>query len=321
MITLDVQIYAALRELLTGAAEQAATAAAIDFVAESNKPWQYYAGIFVSNVVAATAIPGGAATFYVVGSAFDALILKSPEGSDIDVFLDGVAVGTIETFAASQAWEKLSDLAFGGVALALAPGFFHRIDLVNGLPSEGNETGISWFAFTDPEVYGDDASARKSEVLMYDTIVFRLQDAESDTRQQSVPIYIPSGKTVAEIQAYVTAIAPEIDALTESKITEATVTLSMTLPGGLKAGPDDGAFNERGGLITFDTTGPHSDSVRIPAMKRTIMPGDSFNLEDSDVNALITRLTTATTAANIRPRTTQDYQFSSARKGAKSFRK
>lgn len=321
MINLDVQIYATLREILTGAAQQTSIAAAIDFVAESNKPWQYYAGIFGANLVAATAIPGGAATLYVVGSAFDALILKSPEGSDIDVFLDGVAVGTIETYAASQVWENLSDLAFGGVALALAPNLLHRIDFVNGAPSEGNETGISWFAFASPQLDGNPAYALRNEALKMDTIVFRIKDAEADSREASLPIHIPSGNTLADIQAYVNAVAPEIDALTEGQITEVTVTVNLTLPGGLKGAPAAGSLNERGGLITFDTSGPHADSVRIPAMSKTKMPGDSFSLSDTDVANLITRLTTATTAGSIRPRTYQDHQYVAARRAAKSFRK
>lgn len=321
MINLDTLIYATLREILSGAAQQTGIAAAIDFIAEENKPWQYYAGIFSANVVAATAIPGGAATFYVVGSAFDMLVLKSPEGSDVDVFLDGVAVGTIETYAASQAWESLSDLVFGGTAMAFAPLLLHRIDFINGAPGVGNETGISWFAFTNPEIDGNNAYALKNEALMYDTIVFRIADDEVDSPNASLPIYVPSGKTLAELQAYATAVAPEIDAVTDGKIVEATVTVSLTLPGGLKGEPTAGALNERGGLITFNTTGPHADSVRIPAMNRTIMDGNSFSLSDADVLAFITRLTTATTAATIRPRTNQDYQYVSARKSAKSFRK
>ena len=321
MITLEVQIYAALRELLTGAAKQAGLAAAIDFIADANKPWQYYAGIFASNAVAATGLPGGAATFYVVGQAFDMLILKSPEGSDVEVFLDGVAVGTIETYAASQAWESLSDLAFGGSALAFAPFLLHRIDFVNGAPSAGNNSGISWFAFTNPQISGQNASARRSELFMYDTIVFRIRDAESDTKLASLPIYVPSGKTVAELQTYATYIAPQIDALTGGQLVEASVTVSLTLPAGIKTEPFAAALNERGGLITFDTDGPHADSVRIPAIKTSIMPGDSFSLTDTAVNDFITTLTSVTPPTNIRPRSYQDYQLVSARKGSKSFRK
>lgn len=157
--------------------------------------------------------------------------------------------------------------------------------------------------------------------MAYNSIVFRFKDAESDTREDSQPIYVPTGFTLAEYQAYVDAVAPEIDAASESQLVEVNMTLSMTLPGGLKGAPVAASLNERGGLITFDTTGPRADSFRIPAILHSIMPGDSFSLEETEIAAIVTRLTTATTAANIRPRTSQDWQFSAARKGSKSLRR
>lgn len=286
--------------------------AAADFIAGQNKPWSYYLGVGLGSMAVATGVPGAAATMYFVGDMVDLIFFKSPDGSDVRLFLNGVALASVDTFAAAAIWELVQLTGLGGVG-------FNRLDIVNFGPSPNPDaTGIPWLAIGPVTVYGANAQIQERGM---DTIVFRIQDAEQNSPLASLPINVPSGFTVAQLQTYVDAVAPEVDALTEGQIVEAIVTIGLTLPTGLKNAPVSGAFNERGGLITFDTAGPRKDSVRIPAMSRTIMPGDSFALTQAAVAAFITRLTTATTAANIRPVSAQNYNFVAARAGKKSFRK
>lgn len=305
-----------LRSVATQGIYSAIYRVAADFLAGENKPWYYYTGVLAGASIAATGIDGASAAVTVLANQVEALLLKNPNGGELAVFVDGVQQGVIDLYAANETWE-LIEIFVDPVAAA-----FKTIELRNNIAGAAAYSWLALGTFTITRDILDPVVLDKETLSMpYDTIVFRVQDDESDTREASVPINIPTGSTVAEIQAFADAIAPEIDALTEGKVASASVTINLTLPGGLKADPVAGSFNERGGLITFDTTGPRADSVRIPAMNKTIMPGDSFALTDTDVAALVTRLTTATTAANIRPRTTQDYEYSAARRGSKSLRK
>jgi hypothetical protein len=289
-------------------------AAAVDFIAGTNKPWTYYLGVGLGQMALATGIPGATATLYVVGDTVDAVLFKSPDGSDVRVFLNGIAHSTLDTYAAAAVWEAFN-------INGLVGGQVNRLDLVNVGPSPNpNATGIAWFGLGPITVNGSNAYA-KGAIQPMNTLAIRIKDAEADSNLATLPIYLPDGLTLAQVQAYADAILPEIDALTDGTIEEVSVTFQLTLPGGLAATPAVGALNERGGLISFETTGPRRDSVRIPAMSRDLMPGDSFAITATQVAAFITRLTTATTAANIRPVTAQNYQFTNAISGKKSFRK
>ena len=288
---------------------------AIDFVSGNGQPWYYYAGVFSGATAAATGIDGASATLFVAANLVQAYVLKGPESGNIRIFVDGVEQGVIDLEASSEAWEL--------VTLVIDPlgTIFKRVDIVN----EVGLAGFSFFAMSSILATHDTEIPQirdRTEIIMpYVTLAFRCQDDEASTRDATLPIRVPTGATLAQLQTYADAIAPEIDAQTESQITEILVSIPLTVVAGLKAAPVAGAFNERGGLITFDTTGPRADSVWIPAMSKSIMPGDSFSLVDAAVAAFITRLTTATTAANIRPRSKDDYNYTAARRGVKSVRK
>jgi hypothetical protein len=302
-----------VRDEIAGGIVGALIAAAADFISGNNKPWSYYLGVGIGTMAVATGIPGAAATIYCIGDTVDAVLFHSPDGSLVRVYLNGILQASIDTYAVGAIWEALN-------INGLVGGQVNRIDIVNFAPSDNEDaTGIPWLAIGPITVNGSNAYALGANHM--NTLAVRLRDAETDSPDATIPIYLSEGLTLAQVQTYADAILPEIDAVTESQIVEATVTFNLTLVGGLKSVPVAASFNERGGLITFTTTGPRADSVRIPAILHSIMGGDSFSLEDTDIAALITRLLTATTAATIRPRTSQDYQFSAARSGKKSLRR
>lgn len=157
------------------------------------------------------------------------------------------------------------------------------------------------------------------------TVVFHIIDAESNSPMASIPINFDSTVALADVAAAAQALAPLIDAVSGGLIDSADLTLPIDLSGvsGLKSTAETSIANERGGLITFDTTGPRADSVRIPAISFTKMPGNEFSLLDTDVAALVTYLHTDHTinAHTVRIKTSQGYDFVTARRGVKSRRK
>lgn len=289
--------------------------AAIGFVSQENKPWSYYAGVFAGAAAVATGIPLAAATIYVVGDTLDAQIFKSPDSSDLRVFLNGVQVADLETYAASALWEAIQ--------INLAPDQVNRVDFVNNGVGVQNAGNIAWLAISQLIVNGSgNEQILEAFNMPYDTLNFRFQDSESDASLASVPIYVPqNGLSLAEIQTYSDLIGPEIQAMSDAKCVSVTITLELTLFAGIPANPVAGSLNERGGLISFDTDGPRRDSVRIPAIKHSIMSGNEFSVAGTEAAALIDTLTNEKTAANIQPVTAQDYNFLTAIKGKKSFRK
>jgi hypothetical protein len=136
--------------------------------------------------------------------------------------------------------------------------------------------------------------------MAHSTITFRLQDDDDDTQYAPLPLNVVTGLTLAQYQAYADVFTPLIDAVTGSKIAGIDLSLALSIAGTPKSAPVALAQNERGGLITFSTAIPKKFGVRIPAMLHSIMGGSSFTLEGGAVGSLVTALTTAQTAANMR---------------------
>lgn len=314
-----------VREALGGALKAAGLRAAADFVAGVNKPWSYYLGMTFGGAALATTIPGAAATLYVIGDSLDFWVFKSPSGSELRMFLNGIQETSLNTYAVTEAWELIQNIV-------LAPGQTNELTFVNYAASvDDGATGIPFLALGDFEVFGTDALAFAGGSPIMDTIVFRLADSETIPKQAPFPVSIPSGQTIATIQAYATIAAKRLDLVTGSKIAKAEVTLDLTLPA-YDPDPDStqikdaavaGALNERGGLVSFDATGPRNESVWVPAIRTTIMPGAEFSLADADVASLVSMFTGNVTANSvaIRPVTPNNYQFSTALKGKKSLRR
>lgn len=156
--------------------------------------------------------------------------------------------------------------------------------------------------------------------MAVNTINFRLQDAESDTKRATFPLYVPTGFTLAQYQTFATAAAPVIDDTTGSVITDIDLSVALTVPGGVKTTPEANALNERGGLVGMATAGQFDDSVRIPAILWSIMTGDSFSLADPAIEALTLLLTAGDSV--IFPRTRDGFVFEgTGLYGKKSFRR
>lgn len=324
-IIYEPQLIFNVRNALTGALQQALGFAALDFISGMNKPWAYYLGLAFGGAGLATGIPGAAATIYIIGDSMDFWIFKSPDGSELRWFLNGVQQTTIDTYAATGVWELVQNTL-------LNPSQVNEATFVNfAASSNPSATGIPWLALGDFEIFGDGAVAQAAGSLNMDTIRFRIADDEASPRMSTLAVAIPSGQSIATLQAYSDIAAVRIDRVTGGEIMEISVELNLVLP--TKAGSPGATeikntrvtnvTNERGGLISFDTSGPRNESVWVPAINPAIMPGDSFSLEDTAVASLIALLTSGVTAnaISIRPVTPNDYQYNVAIRGVKSLRR
>lgn len=319
------QIVFNAREAVQGSLVQTVLRAASDFVAGENQPWSYYLGVGLGTAAMATGIPGAAVTLYVIGDSLDFWLFKSPDASELRFFLNGVQLTSLDTYAATSVWELVQDII-------LAPGTLNEFTIVNHAASiTSGATGVAWLALGDLTVFGDNALAYGAGSPNMDTIVYRLKDSESSPKRSAFAVSIPSGQTLATIQAYSDIAAKRLDLVTGSEIDTAEVLLNLTLPDKtsspasdeIKDAPIAGILNERGGLISFNTTGPRNESIWVPGMRTTIMPGDDFSLADTAVASLTAMFTGNVTANSvaIRPVSPNDYQFSDPLYGKKSLRR
>lgn len=146
-------------------------------------------------------------------------------------------------------------------------------------------------------------------------------DSDNDTEYENTPIYFTDDVTPAEIQTWVNLNLVELDQCTQSYCVKMTLELAMDIPGALKAEPVALTVNERGGLISFTTSGERPDAFRIPNILNAIMPGKEFSVEADPVDDWVVSLTTETTAANVAPVTPDGFTWETARYGRKSSRK
>lgn len=269
--------------LITGLV-QALFGVATDFIAGENKPWAYYLGLAVGHSATATGIPGAAATIYATGSAVDGLLFHSPDGSLVDLYLNGVLHATIDTFSLSEAWNTIS--------VVLPEGVLNRLDFVNRALSPSNESGIAWMALGPFTVSGPGASIQErtgnSMPIPY-FVTFSLEDSDGDNN--TIVLHVDSGLTLAQYTEFAQEAAPIIDAITGSKVEAISLTLNIALPGGLKAGATAGIENQKGGNFLFSTTARYKHAIRVPGMLPTLFAGKAVDLEGAGVAAFVNMCT------------------------------
>jgi len=304
-------------EAVGGAIVKATAFAAADFVAGMNKPWAFYLGMAFGGAAMATGIPGAATTIYIIGDSLDFWIFKSPDASEVRWFLNGVQQTSIDTYAGTSAWELIQNVV-------LNPEGINTLQMINfGVSGNGGATGIPFLGLGDFLIFGNNAFAYQgaSFQMANDVLTLRTQDAETGLDFGAIPLYIPHGFTVAQLQTWLDLACKEFDDAMNVKVVNADLTMPMTVVGTVKANPVANSLNERGGLLSFITSGDYGDSVRLPGILTSLMPGDAIATSDALIAAIVTRLTTATTAATIRPVTKNGFNWVSLSNGKKSLRK
>lgn len=156
-------------------------------------------------------------------------------------------------------------------------------------------------------------------MALVDVVSFGLKDFTGS--RKTLPWYVPSGSTLAQLQAMVDVFAPDIDAVVDSQITDVLVTLALTLPGGLKSSPVAGNTVREGALLTAEAASTiYSFDIFVPSFANGKFTGNLVNDADTDVAALYTVITGPGVGYN--PPTDKDgNDLTAISKGVRTFRK
>lgn len=112
-------------------------------------------------------------------------------------------------------------------------------------------------------------------MALVNAISFSLEDYSGDRR--TARFFCPATATLAEMQSLSNAIAAELDPITGMKILGSTVSLALTLPGGLKASAVNDIDAERGVNWSFTVSGTvYSYTVRTPGATNAIVDGEDL---------------------------------------------
>lgn len=104
---------------------------------------------------------------------------------------------------------------------------------------------------------------------------------------KAIPIYFPTSVTVANLQTYLTALAPLLDACIDAKIIQAQATTQLTLPGGIKTDAVVGNTVHEGALFSFNAASTiYKPSVYFPSWENAGFAGD-VALESTPYDALL----------------------------------
>lgn len=96
-----------------------------------------------------------------------------------------------------------------------------------------------------------------------------------------VLVHFPTGLSVADIQAFWTAAAIELNNMTNGVLGTAQVTFNLTNPGGLRTDPVADQFVKRGALLSFDAAATkYAYSQYIPAINPALVTGGQILVTD-----------------------------------------
>src|SRR5690242_2829563 len=94
---------------------------------------------------------------------------------------------------------------------------------------------------------------KEFRVALTDIISIAVQDYTG--LRKTIPYFVPSGSSVAALQALSDTSAALIDLGIDAKIVGSQVTIQLSLPGGLKGSPIVGNTVREGALIDYSVTG------------------------------------------------------------------
>lgn len=105
-------------------------------------------------------------------------------------------------------------------------------------------------------------------------------------RSSRVLVHGASGYTVAQWQAYSNAFVTELDAVVGGVISGPEITLTLSLPGGLKVSPVADHLNSRGALCNYDPAlTNYTWSQYLPSFLHSLIDGGTPNVLHADFTA------------------------------------
>lgn len=214
-------------------AVQAGLALAQDFFLRQPKEWQYYAGVFAGHSVAATGIPNAQIIFTVAAEFVDLVVFKSPEGEGFDVFVDGVARGSFQTYAANEIWEV--------IRVAVIPGWNGTVqqsaNVVIRTKDDQNGDSMNWFGIAEINPVTADGTpagevVRRNNIGEYKPWEITVSMQDSRKRRGAIKFYLAGFVTFEDAEDYTRSFIARLEPLTDAAFTGASITrpLIVSIP-------------------------------------------------------------------------------------------
>lgn len=93
--------------------------------------------------------------------------------------------------------------------------------------------------------------------------------------RKAINLHCSDTETLSDIQTFITAHLPKLDAMISGKIVAATVQMALTLPGGLSTTALADMLVDDGGLFGFGVTGTgYRYATFVPTVNLTLMDND-----------------------------------------------
>jgi len=113
-------------------------------------------------------------------------------------------------------------------------------------------------------------------------------------KSKTVPAFFTSSVTPANIQTFATSFIPLLDAVIDGVVESATVTLDITVPGGIKTTPVTDSTVRRGAVESFANPSRFNWSLYVPTFSLTKITGGNIDISDADVIAFNAAYVTGT---------------------------
>lgn len=136
------------------------------------------------------------------------------------------------------------------------------------------------------------AEAGRKACTMANTDLISVSLLDDKGATTTTQIFVPSGLTLLQIEALADAAMDALDNVTGAQITAATVQFALTVPGTVKGAPLADHFNNQGVNMGFDCANtPYRFTLRVPAVRDSLVASGQLNTADPAVQTLITTLT------------------------------
>lgn len=233
MFDVNTGISPLLLELRNAAGEgltQAGMQLAVDFINRNYSDWRYYAGVAAGATVLATGSPTASIAFWATAEALDLLVFKSPDGEGFDLFVDGVAQGSITTQVVNEVWETIR-VQFGG------PAARRKVEIRNKPDTNGDQQ--SWLAIGGIVPFTDTGGDTTPGVGTPDVLEQRTAFEEGKPwqvtltlkgkRASEVSFYLPYFYTADLVSEFAYTVAMTLQYTTDAPVVSATATRPLRL--------------------------------------------------------------------------------------------
>lgn len=148
---------------------------------------------------------------------------------------------------------------------------------------------------------------------------------DADGNRSSMPLYYvfdDTSLTLAQLRSEAQTNVSQLDAISDGQVVGTTLTLSLALPGGLKASPAAGSNVQETGLNTFNLITPAGKAFAydIPAIAQVVLSGKTINQGNAGWQAWRDRIVNQAISINFR-NNLWNSSLLSIRTAVKTFRK